>query len=275
MQEWSVKPPSYIIQIDIDPTQIGKIYTPTLSIVGDAKAVLRKMLTYLEQKVERKDYTKDPRFLEIKKRREAWLAELQTKLDSDTKPISPYRVMKEIRLAAPSNTIIVADSGDNLCFTLHAMKCLEPNTIIASQKLNAVGCGLPMAMGAKLAAPNRPVIAITGDGALHYNFAELATATMEKIPFTVVIMNNGYLNANKTIADFFFEGRRVWVKLNNPDWVKLANAFGLEGERVENPSDIQPALKRGLNATLPYIIDIIIDDKVPAPMTGKPWRIRW
>jgi len=119
------------------------------------------------------------------------------------------------------------------------------------------------------------VVAIEGDGGFHYNCTDLATAVMEKLPIIVVVMNDGYYNANRQIANYLFEGRQVWTQLNNPDWVALAKSFGAEAERAEDPEGFRAALRRALKSEVPYVIDTIIDRDVPTPITGKLWKIRW
>jgi len=118
-------------------------------------------------------------------------------------------------------------------------------------------------------------VCIEGDGGLHYNVTELATAVMEKIAVVLVVVNDGHLNANRQIVNALFAGQQVWTRLNNPDWVALAKACGANGERVEDPAAIAPALRRGLAAGMPYVIDLIVDRNVRAPITGKLWKIRW
>lgn len=275
MQDWTVKPPETLIQIEIDPGELGRIYPPTIGIVGDAKAVLSQMIEYLEKKVPKKDFKENPRYQEIKERKEKWLAELNSKCSPDTKPVNPYRVMKEINALLPPEGIVVGGAGNCGEFAVHAIISRRPRTFLLSQKYSAVGASFPIAVGAKLAAPQSPVIDVEGDGGFHYSCSELAVAVMEKIPVIVVVMNDGYYNANRHIADRLFERRQVWTKLNNPDWVMLAKSFGAEAERVEDAATFRAALKRAMKSEVPYVIDTVIDGAVPAPVTGKLWKIRW
>lgn len=275
MQDWSVKPPATVIHIDIDPEEMGRIYRPTIGVIGDAKLVLTQMIAYLETKVAKLDYRDRPGFGTLKERKDQWLAELDRKTASNSKPIDPFRVIREINAALPPDGIVVGGAGNNGEFAVHALKSQLPLTFLLSQKYSAVGCSFPIALGAKLAAPDRPVICIEGDGGAHYNVTELATAVMENIAVILIIMNDGNLNANRQIAGALFKGKQVWTKLNNPDWVTLAKSFGAHGERVENPADIQPALQRGLSSGKPYVIDMVVDPDVRCPITGKLWKIRW
>jgi len=274
MQDWSLKPPPTLIHIDIDPQEIGKIYKPTLGIIGDARLVLAQMLDYCQSRAIM-DYQEHPRFRELKERKDKWLSELDKKTASNSRPINPFRLMREINAVLPPDGIVTGGAGNNGEFAVHALKSFQPATFLLSQKYSAVGCSFPIALGAKLAAPERPVVCIEGDGGLHYNVTELATAVMEKIPLVLVVMNDGHLNANRQIANFLFEGKQVWTRLNNPDWVAVAKSFGAGGERVKDPAEIQPALRRGLASNMPYLIDLIVDQDVRCPITGKLWKIRW
>jgi len=275
MQDWSVKPPATLIHIDIDPQEMGKIYQPTVGAIGDARLVLAQMLDYLRGKVTKADYRAHPRFAELKRRKDEWLAALDKTNSSDATPISPFRVMRELNAVLPPDAIVTGGAGNNGEFAVHALKSYQPLTFLLSQKYSAVGCSFPIALGAKLAAPDRPVVCIEGDGGAHYNITELATAVKDNIAVILIVMNDGHLNANRQIAGVFFEGKQVWTQLNNPDWVALAKSFGAGAERVEDPKELQPALRRALDSKRPYVIDMVIDPNVRVPITGKLWKIRW
>ncbi|MCC6473788.1 MAG: thiamine pyrophosphate-binding protein [Burkholderiales bacterium] len=275
MQDWSLKSPESLIHVDIDPQEIGRIYPPALGIVGDARRVLAQMLERFRAGARVPDYRRHPRYPELKERKDRWIAKLDASTASAARPVDPLRLMREINAALPPEGIVTGGAGNNGEFAVHALKSYRPASFLLSQKYSAVGCSFPIALGAKLAAPERPVICIEGDGGLHYNVTELATAVMEKIAVVLVVMNDGHLNANRQIANALFAGKQVWTRLNNPDWVAVARSFGAEGERVEDPSGIAAALRRGLAAGMPYLIDLVVDPDVRCPITGKLWKIRW
>jgi len=276
-QEWNVKTPANLIHIDVEPTQIGKIYPSTIGIVGDAKLVLQRMIRYLKEKIGViKPYQEYPRFKEISEMKSRWMNELLPRLEDESKPMSPFRLIKEIRdIAVKFGATVVTDSSCSYEFSSQAMIVKTPQDLIYSHNYSCLGAGFPAAIGVKLASPNKPVICLTGDGGFHYSFSELAVCTMEKIPVVTVIMNNGWLNTNKMICDVLFGKRRYWVRLNNPDWVQLAKSFGVDGVRVESPEDLRKALREALNSGTPYVIDAITDDAVPIILTGRPWKVKW
>lgn len=276
MQDWSVPAPATLIHVDIDPAEIGKIYKPTVGIIGDAKLVLAQIRDHLRAKTNAaKNYRTHPRFAEIDERGNTWRAALDAMTASSASPINPFRVMRELNAALPPDGIVTGGAGNNGEFAVHALKSFQPLTFLLSQKYSAVGCSFPIALGAKLAAPDRPVVCIEGDGGAHYNVTELATAVKENIPVVLIVMNDGHLNANRQISGVLFEGKQVWTELNNPDWVALAKSMGAEAERVDDPGEIGAALRRGLKSGKPYLIDMIIDPNVRCPITGKLWKIRW
>ena len=154
-----------------------------------------------------------------------------------------------------------------------SIACRKSVTGQRSNQLNYVpsggygelGFGFPVALGAKLASPKSNVVAIQGDGGFHYSFHELGLAAKENIGVVVCVFNDGYLNANRQLQRRSYQGRECWVELNNPDFVKLAESFGIKGAKVENPSELKPLLEKALATNEPYVLDIKIDDMVLGP----------
>lgn len=137
-----------------------------------------------------------------------------------------------------------------------------------------LGWSFPAAMGAKLAMPDKTVVSIIGDGGFHFAFHELGTAVKENIPVIVVVFNDGWLNCNRQIQDFLYDSRYSYTQINNPDFVKLADSFGVAGLHVNTPEEIQPALQQAKAANAPFVLDVKIDDKIFFPATGY-WKPRW
>lgn len=275
MQDWTTKAPETIIHIDIDPAEIGKIYKPTLGILADAKAALSEMLRQLDIKVgDAARHTSHPRYAAIADRKADFMRKLEEKTHRHTSPVDPFHVVGVLNDILPDDAIIVGGAGNNGEFAVHAYVSNKP-TFMLSQKYSAVGCAFPMALGAKLAAPDVPVICIEGDGGVHYNITELGTAVQHNIPVVLIIYNDGHLNANRQISNVLFEGKQTWTEINNPDWVQLAKSFGAEAERVERGEDLEEAVKRAIASGKPYVLDVAIDPNVRGPVTGKLWKIRW
>jgi acetolactate synthase-1/2/3 large subunit len=273
---WTLKPPESLIHIDIDPYEIGKLISAKVGIIGDARAVLRQMLSYLETKVSKQDFRLHGRFPEIERRRKEYLDTQTPLFESDAKPIHPMRIMKELRDALPDNAIITADSGQNAHWVKRGFMARGPRTTIIDSRYAILGFGFPAALGAKLARPDVPVVCFTGDGGFYYHAMELSTAVEQNIPVVVVIDNNGFYNSNKSLCDIYYEGRRIWVDLPKTNWVGLAKSLGANGERVDNPGDIGAAIRRGIASGQPYVIDVATDPQVyPKRSMGQTHRMRW
>jgi acetolactate synthase-1/2/3 large subunit len=134
----------------------------------------------------------------------------------------------------------------------------QPDSYITSGGLGTMGFALPAAMGAKVAAPDREVIAVIGDGSFQMNIQELATLAQEQIPVKIVILNNGYLGMVRQWQEMFFEKRYSFVDLKNPDFVAVAKGFYIDGEKVPNRESLSDSLDKLLSATGPYLLDVTV-----------------
>lgn len=270
--EWGIaqqyfyfKPKFKMIHVDIDPEEIGRNFSVDVGIVGNAKSVLRQLIDYIKPIMPRRQYQETGWYKEIKTMKDKWMEGLKTRFEASTKPLSPYRVFGDIREALDRDAIVVTDCGNHQVFSIGTFLTYKPRTFLTPGGYGGMGFGLPAALGAKLASPDRQVLVIQGDGGFHYSFHELAVAVKEKIPIVVCVFNDGFLNANRQLQKKSYGGRYVWVELNNPDFVKLAEAFGMKASKVEKPDDLKPALKKALASNEPYLVDISIDREVMAP----------
>ncbi len=242
-------PHAKVIHIDIDPAEIGKNVRVDLPIIGNAKAVLQSISTYLQ-----------------KSRREAWLEKvkrwkkeypLQYK-QSDT-VIKPQYVVQEIHKACP-DAIIVTEVGQNQMWAAQYFQYENPRTFITSGGLGTMGYGFPAAMGAKVGCPDKTVIDIAGDGSFQMTSQELATVVTNDIGVIVAILDNSRLGMVRQWQELFFEKRYSHTDLTHSvDFVKLAEAYGAIGIRAERPSEVSSAISEALAADKPVIIDFVID----------------
>ena len=261
-------PLAKIIHIDIDPSEIGKNVNSDIPIVGDAKVVLQKLLKTISIAKAKKKTLWHERLEKFKK-------EFAPNYDYDTSPIKPQRIMKEINALIDENTIITTEVGQCQMWSAHYLDLKKPRTFITSGGLGTMGFGFPAAIGAKIAKPECNVVDIASEGSFLMSSQELATCMVEEIPVKVVLMNNRYLGMVKQWQDIFYDKRRSHTYLGEvPDFVKYAEAFGAKGIRVENASEIRPALEEAFKTDESCIVDIMIDrDEHILPMVKPGGRI--
>jgi acetolactate synthase I/II/III large subunit len=250
-------PHAKIIHIDIDPTSISKNVRVDLPIVGDCKRVLSKILSLLEEKdIGSFKAGLDKWHHQIEKFRA-----FHSMSYEQQEIIKPQYVIEKINELTKGDTIIATEVGQNQMWTAQYYQFLKPRTILTSGGLGTMGYGFPAAMGAQVAFPNKLVIDIAGDGSFQMNSQELATVVQYHLPIKVAILNNGYLGMVRQWQEFFYGKRYASSSLEgiNPDFVKLAEAYGAVGLRVTKPEEVVPALMRAFSTREPVIIDFVVD----------------
>jgi tartronate-semialdehyde synthase len=276
------------IHVDIDPGQIGKNIMPDLGICADAKLTLQALL----DEVRRRNIKRPPTKLDISQIR----AKMERKTDYDTIPIKPQRVFKEINEFFDEDTVFVTCIGLNQIWSGQFQKVSKPRHYLDCGGAGPLGWDMPASIGVKVARPDKVVVDVVGDFGFQFCMDALPVAVMYKVPFIIVVLNNGYLGlirqAEKYLYDMDFEvqiwydslraiqaeqvpmamaaGRRGAVNLERAtqvaeneglgfDFVKFAEACGAAGERVTDPKEIKAALKRAVESGLPYVVDIVME----------------
>jgi acetolactate synthase-1/2/3 large subunit len=270
-------PPTRLIQIDIDPQEIGKIYPVEVGIVGDARAVLRQLLDGLRGGTPDADAVQR-RVDDLDRRRASWQQEIAaTKRDGGT-PIHPARLLDEIARAAPRDAIYVTDVGWNKNGAGQQLAAYAPGTFLTSGGLATMGFAPAAAIGAKIGAPERTVICLVGDGGFLSVCGALTTAVELGVPVVWVIFNNFCFSTIRTVGTTYFsnsygtEFRTPDGKPYNPDFPMLARAFGVDAARVEQPDDLPAALAQAFASNRPYLLEVRTRGDVPMPRTGY-WDI--
>ncbi len=245
-----------IVHIDIDPTSIRKNIPVTIPIVGDCKISLQ----HLNQLIEQTDLT------DIEKKRQSWLDQIEEW--KNTKPLAykqedtlkPQFVVEKLYELTKGEAIITTEVGQNQMWAAQYYHFDRPNHFITSGGLGCMGFGLPAAIGAQMACPDKLVIDIAGDGSIQMNIQEMATAVQSGLPVKVVILNNAYLGMVRQWQELFYEKRYACTGMDcAPDFVKLAEAYGALGLRATKPQDVEAVLKEGLAASGPVIMDFKVD----------------
>jgi acetolactate synthase-1/2/3 large subunit len=245
------------IRIDIDPSEMRRL-TVDASVVADAQAGTRDLLAA----VRKRGYGKTSgRRAAIREVSAATLEEIQS-----VQPQMAY--LNILREVLPSNAIVTDELSQVGFASWYGFPVYQPRTFITSGYQGTLGSGFPTALGAKVANPDRPVVAITGDGGFLFGVQELATAVQFKIGVvTLVFNNNAYGNVRRDQREHF-DGRVVAADLVNPDFVRLAESFGVKAARVTSPDQFRPALEKALADGGPYLIDI----EVPTDSEVSPWK---
>ncbi|HLA20258.1 MAG TPA: thiamine pyrophosphate-binding protein [Pseudolabrys sp.] len=253
------------IQIDIEPEALGRNYPLQASVLGDAKAVLTRMLAAADKASASK---RAPWVKEIAGLRAEWYAKYQADLNSDAVPIHPARLCSALSAHVPDDGIVVVDTG-HAGMWMGGMYDVRKPTQSYIRSAGHLGWAFPAALGAKAACPDRPVICFTGDAGFWYHIAEIETAVRWKLNAVIVVNNNGGGNQSKRGFDRAYgeptpKSRELWT-YNPMNFAKLAEDIGALGIRVEKASDIAPALQRALAANRPVVIDVASDIEYLAP----------
>jgi acetolactate synthase-1/2/3 large subunit len=242
-------PHAKIIHVDIDPTSISKNIKADIPVVGDARHILRE----INKLVERRD-------------RSGWFAKIDAwrrkhPLSYKDTGLKPQYIIQKICELSGDNVIIATEVGQNQMWTAQWFTFRKPRTIISSGGLGTMGYGFPAAIGAQMGKPGAVVWDIAGDGSIQMNIQELSTAVGYKQPVKVAILNNGYLGMVRQWQELFFNRRYSSTDLayNNPDFVKVAEAWGATGLRVTDKAGVEPAIKEALATPGPVLIDFRID----------------
>ncbi|OIN96188.1 acetolactate synthase, large subunit, biosynthetic type [Candidatus Desantisbacteria bacterium CG1_02_38_46] len=256
-------PKATIVHIDIDPTSISKSVEVDIPIVGDVKNVLVE----LNKLVKKKDNLK-PWLDKIEK----WKKEYPLGYKQG-KEIKPQFVVQEISRITKGNAIIATEVGQNQMWSAQFYKFAKPRTFLSSGGLGTMGYGFPASIGAKVGCPDKIVFDIAGDGSFQMNLQQLATAVQFKIAVKVAILNNGFLGMVRQWQELFFNKRYSQTPIENPDFVKIAQAYGAMGIRVTKPEDVGPAISKAIESPLPVVIDFHVapeENVFPMVPVGSP-----
>lgn len=263
-------PDAKIIHVDIDPCSISKNVRVDIPIVGDVKNVLNDMLENIKDKEVDKSI----------ERKENWLKQISEWKKKKVKPVkisdklTPKQVIEKIyQLTKDSNAIIATEVGQHQMWTALLYKFDEPRKFVTSGGLGTMGFGLPAAMGAQIAYPDRLVLDIAGDGSIQMNIQELATCVEYNLPIKVCIINNGYLGMVRQWQGYLYDNRFSESLISGPDFVKVAEAYGAYGFRVTKEKEIEPTLIKAIKTEGPVFIDFVVeplDVVYPWVLAGDP-----
>ena len=232
-------PHAEIIHVDIDPSSISKNVTVHIPIVGSVRAVLGEMLHQMGEETADPAHTADW-WAQIAK----WRAVDSLKYETDGERIKPQQVIETLYKLTGGRAIIASDVGQHQMWAAQYFPFHEPRRWITSGGLGTMGFGYPAAIGAKIARPEEDVYCITGDGSIQMMIQEMTTALQYQVPVKILCLNNGYLGMVRQWQEFFYDRRYSMSTMDvQPDFIKLAEAYGHSGVRIERPADLEPALR--------------------------------
>jgi len=247
-------PEAKIIHIDVDPTSIRKNVRVDIPVVGDVKHVMVELNKELRAEKEPWDAIRKSWLKQI----DAWREERPMAYEPSDEVIKPQFVIEKLYELTGGDAVIVTDVGQHQMWAAQFFKYDTPRNWLSSGGLGTMGYGLPAAIGAKVARPDKNVFSISGDGSIQMNIQEIATSIENNIPVKVVILNNRFLGMVRQWQELFYAERYSSVDLGStPDFVKLAEAYGAIGLRAVKPSEVVPVLKEGLKAKKTVFMDFV------------------
>jgi|KBSMisStandDraft_5_1062788.scaffolds.fasta_scaffold00437_17 acetolactate synthase-1/2/3 large subunit len=267
---WMFPPPgTKVVQLDIDPHELGRNYPNTVSIMGDAKVTLRRMIEAATARPagEATAWVKRAQQLVSD-----WRAENAATRNSNATPIRPERICKSISDVLPNNGVVVSDTGHAGIWTARFLELNQPGQSYF-RTAGSLGWGFPATLGVKCALPDRPVVCFTGDGGFYYHIAELETARRHNINAVIVVNNNSALNQEIRLNDIAYGGKQrgraeeMW-RFPDINFAKIAEGFGCVGMRVEKAADLDDTLKKAIAMNKPVVVDVVTDMYAIAP---HPW----
>jgi acetolactate synthase I/II/III large subunit len=250
-------PHAKVIHVDIDPAEIGKNRVADLPIVGDVKRVLEKLNKVLHelalQSQAQNATAREDWWRQIRE----WKAEHPLEPDVSTSEIKPQHVMREIDRLSGGRAIVTSDVGQHQMWAAQFIRFNSPRLWINSGGLGAMGFGLPSAIGAQFARPDKLVFSIVGDGGFQMSIPELATIANHALPIKIIVVNNGYLGMIRQWQELFYNNRISQAELNSfPDAEKLAGAYGFKGRTIEDVHQLAPALEEAVRDPGPYLLNV-------------------
>ncbi len=247
-RSWNPKRDKRIVHVDRSPAEVDAAYIVEVGVVGD----IASSLDALTQAVTPHATAHGLHF------RQRLRDELETGRQDNSFPLKPQRILADLRSALAAADIVISDVGAHKLWLARLFPCLQPNTCVISNGFAAMGMAVPGAVAAKLAHPNRRVVAVTGDGGFLMNSQELETAARLKAPFVVLVFNDRSYGLIRWKQMQQLK-RPAFVDFNNPDFVKYAESFGANGMRIESADDLAPALRAALSSNQLTIIDCPVD----------------
>jgi acetolactate synthase-1/2/3 large subunit len=268
-------PPTKLIHIDIDPSEIGRNFPVAIGAVADLKGALRVLLR-VARRLAPKGVQRPELVAEMAANRNSFIAANKAAMESDAWPMRPERILADLRAVLPRDALLCTDVGWNKNGMAQQYPIYTPGSVFTPGGFATMGFGSPAAIGAKVARPDKVIVALIGDGGFGQNPAALATAFEEDIAVVWVIMNNHAFGTiaglelahyGTTFATVFEKDGKSW----SPDFAAIARAYGVDGVKVGSAAELKPALEKAVASKRPVVIDVYMKNE-PVPTDGH-WNI--
>jgi acetolactate synthase-1/2/3 large subunit len=276
-------PDTKLIQVNIDQLDIGRNYPVDVGIVADGKIALQQIFEAVKPLWKKQEKTRQAWVAQAKKWREEWLAKIESDHKAEEDPVSTSRLAVEVNRALPKDANVVTDTGDIQQAYEGLGVVHTPNTFFNNSGMAQMGWATGAVMGVKLARPNKVALSIVGDGSFIMSNYAMATAVEYKIPVIWVVINN-FGQSIERHGQLINYGREVWStfekdgKPYNPDFVKMAEAYGVKGKRIHASGEIKAAIQEAIRLNEPYMIEVVTDRNSPTyfcPGVTRGYPIRW
>jgi acetolactate synthase-1/2/3 large subunit len=270
--KWQIpRPGTRVIQLDINPAELGRHYPNEVSLAGDARETLRLLVPATDPETAS---TRAPWLARVRELAARWRADFEPQLASEAVPIRPERICRELTRHLPSDALLVSETGHAGMWTGGMVDLTAPGQGYL-RAAGSLGWGLPAALGAKLACPERPVLLFSGDGGFWYHLSELETAVRWNINAVLLVNNNRSLNMEIDLYTDAYGGRlernhgELW-KFTDVSFAAVAEKMGALGIRVEQPGELAGALDRAFSANRPCVVEVMTDIEALAPVAVAP-----
>ncbi len=266
-------PNARVIHIDIDASEHGKVIQPHLAVAGDAARVLKALVEYVEP-ARHEEWVAEFHALREMENEKVMIGDLSLK----TEKIQMGAIIRRLSERFPSNTLVVTDVGQHQMKVARYFNFNTPRQLVTSGGLGTMGFGLPAAIGAKIACPEKPVIAFIGDGGFQMTMQEIMTIIQEGTDVKVILLNNGFLGMVRQWQELFFAKRYASTELLNPDFVKVVDAMGLVSKRIRVSAEIDSAIDWLLSSDGPCFLEVVTDPEenvFPMVPAGTPVSQMW
>lgn len=258
-----------VIQIDVDPQELGVNYLPAVGLVGDAKRCLSALAEAVVASIE--DEVRVP-WLEVGELRRRWLTAQQELIFSEARPIKPPRVIDALCRLLPRDSVVIADAGTGTPLTAAFYASPAGRHVVIPRGYGGLGYALPGVVGAALARPDNQIVGLLGDGSFAMAVGDLETISRLGLPVLLLQFNNSTFGWIKALQHLHCEERYFGVDFSSDtDYVGIARGFGINGVRVEDPSEIESAIKRGLSEDGPFFIDVVTESEESEPPPVPDW----